>query len=114
MSDVSDSTARLALQTLRTCVRGMVLAVTAVAGLPLLVISLACILLLPAGIGVALAPKSLLAVRRYAGLQRRWALEWSGVTIESPYRSQPTKRINRLLRVFRGGARPRAQPAAAR
>jgi signal transduction histidine kinase len=100
MSEVGDSIARLARQTLRTCVRGMVLAVTAVAGLPLLVASLACVLLLPAGIGVVLAPKSLLAVRRYAGLQRRWALEWSGVTIASPYRPWPTKRTNRLFRVF--------------
>ena len=64
MSDVGESIARLARPTLRTCVRGMVLAVTAVAGLPLFVASLACVLLLPAGIGVVLAPKSLLAVRR--------------------------------------------------
>ncbi len=102
MSEAGDSMARrLARQTLRTCARGMVLAVNAVAGLPLLVASLAGVLLLPAGIGVVLAPKSLLAVRRHAGLQRRWALEWSGVTIASPYRPEPTKRINRLFRVFR-------------
>jgi signal transduction histidine kinase len=79
----------------------MVLAVTAVACLPLFPIALACVLLLPAGIGVVLAPKSLLAVRRQAELQRRWALEWSGVTIESPYRLRPTKRINRVFRAFR-------------
>jgi hypothetical protein len=48
-----------------------------------------------------LAPKSLLAVRRQAGLQRRWALEWSGVTIATPYRSWPTKPTNWLFRVFR-------------
>ena len=101
MSEAGDSIAWLAWPTLRTCVRGMVLAATAVAGLPLLVVSLACVVLLPAGIGVALAPKSLLAVRRYADQQRRWALEWSGVTIVSPYRPRPTRRTNRLFGVFR-------------
>jgi signal transduction histidine kinase len=101
MIDVGESNARLVRQTLRTCVRGMVLAVTAVAGLPLFVASLACVLLLPAGLGVVLAPKSLLAVRRQADLQRRWALEWSGVTIARPYRSCSTKPTNPLFRVFR-------------
>ena len=101
MTDVGESIARLARQTLRTCVRGMVLAVTAVAGLPLFVASLACVLLLPVGLGVVLAPKSLLAVRRQADLQRRWALEWSGVTIETPYRFRSAKPTNRLFRVFR-------------
>ena len=69
----------------------------AVAGLPLFVVSLLCVLLLPAGLGVVLAPKSLLAVRRLAGLQRRWALEWSGVTIATPYRPRPAKATNRLF-----------------
>ena len=101
MTDVGESIARLARQTLRTCVRGMVLAVTAVAGLPLFVVSLACVLLLPVGLGVVLAPKSLLAVRRQADLQRRWALEWSGVTIATPYRFRSAKPTNRLFRVFR-------------
>jgi signal transduction histidine kinase len=79
----------------------MVLAGTAVAGLPLFFASLASLLLLPVGLGVVLAPKSLLAVRRQAGLQRRWALEWSGVTIATPYRSLSAKPTNRLFRVFR-------------
>jgi signal transduction histidine kinase len=57
-------------------------------------------LLLPAGLGVVVAPKSLLAVRRHAHLQRRWALEWSGVTIAAPYRPRPTKRASKLFRVF--------------
>ena len=97
--------------TLRTCLRGMALAATAVAGLPLLVVSLVCVLLLPAGLGVVLAPKSLLAVRRQAERQRRWAREWSGVTIAAPYRSRSSKPSNRLhagvpaLRV--GSGRPR-------
>jgi len=93
-------TARLAKRTALTCARGLVLAITAVAGLPLLVISLVSTILLTAGIGVVLAPKSLLGVRRYAEQQRRWALDWSGVTIDSPYRPRPTKRTNRLMRVF--------------
>jgi signal transduction histidine kinase len=79
----------------------MALAATAVAGLPLFVASLVCVLLLPAGLGVVLAPKSLLAVRRQASLHRRWAREWSGVTIATPYRSLSAKPTNRLFRVFR-------------
>ena len=63
MADVGESVAELARHTLRTCVRGMALAASAVAGLPLFVASLACVLLLPVGLGVVLAPKSLLAVR---------------------------------------------------
>jgi signal transduction histidine kinase len=101
MTDGGGSIARLVRQTLRTCVRGMVLAATAVAGLPLFFASLACLPLLPVGLGVVLAPKSLLTVRRQADLQRRWALEWSGVTIATPYRSLSAKPANRLFRVFR-------------
>jgi signal transduction histidine kinase len=101
MIDAGENIARLVRQTLRTCVRGMVLAVTAVAGLPLFVASLVSVVLLPAGLGVVLAPKSLLAVRRHAGLQRRWALEWSGVTIAPPYRPRSAKPTNKLFRVFR-------------
>jgi signal transduction histidine kinase len=102
VADVGESIiARLARQTLLTCVRGMVLAATAVAGPPLFVVSLACLLLLPTGLGVVLAPKSLLLVRRQADRQRRRALEWSGVTIASPYRSRSAKPTNWLFRVFR-------------
>ena len=101
MADVGENVARLVRQTPRTCVRGMALAATAVAGLPLFVASLICLLLLPAGLGVVLAPKSLLAVRRQADRQRRWAREWSGVTIAAPYRPLSAKPANRLFRVFR-------------
>ena len=87
--------------TVRTCLRGMALAVTAVAGLPLLVVSLLCLVLLPTGLGVVLAPMSLLAVRRQAERQRRWARAWSGVAIATPYRSRSTRPTNRVLRVFR-------------
>src|SRR5215831_11906900 len=87
-----ESIAQLVRQTLRTCVRGIVLAVTAVAGSR-------CSS--PAWLGVVLAPKSLLAVRRHADRQRRWALEWSEVTIATPYRPPSTKRASKLLRVFR-------------
>ena len=101
MADVGQSVARLVRRTLRTCVRGMALAATGVAGLPLLAASLACLLLLPAGLGVVLAPKSLLVVRRQADRQRRWAHEWSGVTIATPYRSLSARPTNRVFRVFR-------------
>jgi signal transduction histidine kinase len=101
MADVGETVARLVRQTLRTCVRGIALAATAVAGLPCFVASLVCVLLLPVGLGVVLAPKSLLVVRRQAGLQRRWAREWSGVAIAAPYRPLSAKPTNRLFRVFR-------------
>jgi signal transduction histidine kinase len=102
MSDVGESRiARLVQLTLRTCVRGMTLAVIAVAGLPLFVAALASVLLVPVGVGVVLAPKTLGALRRYTDLQRRWALEWSGVTIATPYRPRPAKRTNKLFRPFR-------------
>jgi signal transduction histidine kinase len=101
MSDDGGIAMRLAQSTLRTCLRGMLLAVTAVACLPLFVVALVSVLLLAAGIGVVLAPKSLLAVRWQADLERRRALEWSGVTIAAPYRPQPTKPGNRLFRGLR-------------
>ena len=81
MMDVGETMVWVVRHTLRTCVRGVALAATAVAGLPLFVASVFCVLLLPAGLGVVLAPKSLLAVRRQAERQRRWAREWSGVAI---------------------------------
>src|ERR1700678_3250369 len=101
MTGVGETIVWVVRHTLRTCLRGMALAVTAVAGLPLLVVSLVCLLLLPTGVGVVLAPKSLLAVRRQAERQRRWASEWSGVAIATPYRSRSTGPTNRVLRVFR-------------
>ena len=55
------------------------------------------VLSLAAGIGVVLAPKSLLAVRRLASPQRRWAQEWSGVTIATPYRPRPVEITNGLI-----------------
>jgi signal transduction histidine kinase len=87
--------------TLQTCLRGIALAATAVAALPLFAVSLFSVLLLPTGLGVVLAPKTLLAVRRQAERQRRWAREWSGVTITTPYRTRSNRPANRLLRVFR-------------
>jgi len=101
MADAGETVVRLVRPTLRTCVRGTALAATAVAGLPLFVASLFCVLLLPVGLGVVLAPKSLLMVRRQADRQRRWAREWSGVTIATPYRSLSAKPTNRLFRAFR-------------
>src|SRR5579863_4764167 len=101
MADVGENVARLVRETPRTCARGMALAAAAVAGLPLFAASLACVLLLPAGLGVVLAPKSLLVVRRQADRQRRWAREWSGVTIAAPYRPLSAKPANRLFLVFR-------------
>src|ERR1700678_178264 len=84
MTGVGETIVWVVRHTLRTCLRGMALAVTAVAGVPLAVISLACLALLPPRLGAGLGPKSLLAFRRQAERQRRWAREWSGVTIATP------------------------------
>lgn len=80
----------------RACRRGLVLAATALAGVPLFFVSLFCIALLPTGIGVLLAPESLLGVRRLASWQRRKAREWSGATIVTPYRPRPVGAIGGL------------------
>jgi len=73
----------------RACRRGVGLALASLAGIPLFFVSLFFVVLVPTGIGVLLAPESLLAVRRLASRQRRQAREWSGVTIVTPYRPRP-------------------------
>jgi signal transduction histidine kinase len=73
----------------RACRRGAGLAAVSVAGLGLFFVSLFCLLSVLAGIGLLLAPESLLAVRQLASWQRRRAQEWSGVTIVTPYRPRP-------------------------
>ncbi|HZC61240.1 MAG TPA: sensor domain-containing protein [Streptosporangiaceae bacterium] len=88
---------RLAQRTLQTCVRGIVQAIVAVAGVPLFIASLISLLSLAAGIGILLAPKSLLAVRGLARGQRRWAREWSRVSIAAPYRPRPVELTNGLI-----------------
>ena len=101
MSDGVSGFRRLAERTFLTCVRGLVQAVVATAGVALFLVSVFCVISLAAGIGVLLAPKSLLAVRRLAGQQRRWAREWSGVTIVTPYRPRPVEASNGLIRRLR-------------
>ncbi|MGH3151163.1 MAG: sensor histidine kinase [Streptosporangiaceae bacterium] len=73
----------------RACRRGLVVAAASLAGVPLFFFSVFSFLLLPTGLGVLLAPESMLAVRRLASGQRRRALQWSGVTIVTPYRPRP-------------------------
>jgi signal transduction histidine kinase len=97
MSDVVSVFRRLAERTFLTCVRGLVQAVVAVAGLPLFVVCVLCLKSLLVGIGVVLAPMSLLAVRGLASQQRRWALEWSGVRIVTPYRPRPVEATDGLI-----------------
>ena len=94
----------VARRSLLACGRGLVLAVVSLAGLPLLIVSLATVLSMAAGIGVLLAPGSLLAVRRLAASQRRRSLEWSGVSIAVPYRPRPvpvTRGLSGRLRCCR-------------
>ncbi len=88
---------RLARRTVLTCLRGLGLAAYSLAGIPLFFVSLLSVVSLSAGIGVLLAPMSLLAVRRLASTERRWALEWSGVTIVTPYRPRPVEVTNGLI-----------------
>jgi signal transduction histidine kinase len=88
---------RLVRLTLVTCARGMVQAVVSVVGLLLLFASLLSLLSLATGIGILLVPMSLLAVRRLASTQRRWAQEWSRVTIATPYRPRPVEITNGLI-----------------
>jgi signal transduction histidine kinase len=76
-------------RSLRACRRGAALAATSLAGIPLFFISLVAVVSIAAGVGILLAPESLLAVRRLASTQRRQALQWSGVTIPTPYRPRP-------------------------
>jgi signal transduction histidine kinase len=98
MSDVARIFGRLTRLTLRTCARGLVQAVlSAVTCIPLFILSLLSVALLAVGIGVVLAPKSLLEVRRLASQQRRWAQEWSNVTIVTPYRPRPVEVTNGLI-----------------
>jgi signal transduction histidine kinase len=89
MSDDIHPFLRLARRTWLACVRGLVQAVVSLAGLPLFFASVLSVLSLLSGIGVLLAPKSLLTVRRLASRQRRCALAWSGVPIATPYRPRP-------------------------
>jgi signal transduction histidine kinase len=97
MSD-AECVVRLARRTLRTCARGLVLAAAPVlVGLPLFIVSVFSVALLASGIGIVPAPTSLLAVRRLASRQRRAALEWSGVTIVTPYRARPHEVSNGLI-----------------
>ena len=110
MSDVRGTAVRLAERTLRTCRRGMLLAITAVACLPLFAFALVSVVMVASGIGLVFAPKALLAVRWQADLERRRALEWSGVTIASPYRPEP-KSGNRLVRGLRRGMWVLSDPA---
>jgi hypothetical protein len=97
MSDGARVFRRLAERTFLTCVRGLVQAVVGVAGIPLFFVSVFSVISLSAGIGVVLAPKSLLAARRLASQQRRWARDMSGVTIVTPYRPRPVEVTNGLI-----------------
>jgi signal transduction histidine kinase len=87
----------LAERTFVTCLRGLAQAVVAAAGFLLFGVCVLCLKSLLVGIGVVLAPMSLLAVRRLAGQQRRWAQEWSGVRIVTPYRPRPVEATDGLI-----------------
>ncbi len=98
MSDGASGFRRLVRLTIRTCVRGLAIAVLSVVpGVPLFIASVVSLPLLAVGIGVVPVPVSLLAVRRRASQQRRFALEWSRVSIATPYRPRPHEVSNGLI-----------------
>jgi signal transduction histidine kinase len=97
MNDRAGSAGRLVRRTLLICVRGLEQTLASLAGLPMFFVSVLCVLTLAAGIGVLLAPKSLLAVRRLASRQRVRTLESSGVQIDTPYRPRPVEVTNGLI-----------------
>ena len=78
MSDGAGGFRGVARRSLLACGRGLVLAAVSLAGLLLLIVSLVSVLSVAVGIGVLLAPESLLAVRRRRQLtgtslrRRRW------------------------------------------
>src|ERR1700722_16989974 len=89
---------RLVRLTIRTCVRGLVIAILSVLpGIPLFIASVVSLPLLAVGIGVVPVPMSLLGVRRRASQQRRLALEWSRVSIATSYRPRPDEVSNGLI-----------------
>src|ERR1700733_3728686 len=98
MSDGASGFRRLGCLTIRTCVRGLVIAILSVLpGVPLFIASVVSLPLLAVGIGVVPVPMSLLGVRRRASQQRRFALEWSRVSIATPYRPRPHEVSNGLI-----------------
>jgi signal transduction histidine kinase len=98
MSGGASGFRRLGRLTIRTCVRGLVIAILSVIpGIPLFIASVVSLPLLAVGIGVVPVPMSLLGVRRRASQQRRFALEWSRVSIATPYRPRPHEVSNGLI-----------------
>ncbi len=98
MGDGTSAFRRLGRLTIRTCVRGLVIAVLSVVpGVPLFIASVVSLPLLAVGIGVVPVPICLLAVRSRASQQRRFAREWSRVSIATPYRPRPHEVSNGLI-----------------
>ena len=98
MSEGASGFRRLGRLTLRTCVRGLVIAVLSVVpGVPLFIACVVSLPLLAVGIGVVPVPMSLLALRSRASQQRRFAREWSRVSIATPYRPRPHEVSNGLI-----------------
>jgi signal transduction histidine kinase len=88
--------------------RGLVLAVLAPSlNIALLIATILSLVFLPLGVGIFLFPEVVMAVRPLAEQQRRWAAEWCGVAVGTPYQSAvapgqragmgPLKRCKTLL-----------------
>ena len=86
--------------------RGALLAaLSVVVGLPLFISAVVAFAYAVIGIGLLITPPVMLGVRSFAQWERRRALDWSGVRIDSPYRARPDTSANvafvRHLRVWR-------------
>jgi signal transduction histidine kinase len=77
---------RLALATGRGA---LLSALSFAVGIPLFIASVFTVAYTTVGIGVVLTPPVMLCVRRCAQWERSRALQWSGVSIASPYRPRP-------------------------
>jgi signal transduction histidine kinase len=88
---------RIAQRTFISCARGVSRALLAPLAIPLFAITVICLVTVPVGIGVWLAPRALFGVRGVAKRQRRRALEWSGVPIAEPYRERPVEVTRGLI-----------------
>jgi signal transduction histidine kinase len=74
----------------RTSGRGLLQALLSqVVCIPLFIFSVLSIAFVALGVGLLTTPTVLLTLRRFAEQERRWAFEWSGVRIASPYRPCP-------------------------
>lgn len=75
----------------RAVARGLLLFLHSLWGLALFTVFVCSLALVPLGAGLYTTPAAVELVRDHAGRRRRWAGEWSGVVLPSPYRRVPDR-----------------------